>query len=135
MIVRCSIRNGICLTAVLLIGFATMMSAAEEDILQLTLQVLEVDKNKPVPNAHVVVKFVDRKLLKDKRVSWEAKTNRDGKLVLNDIPAGAVKIQVIAKGYQTYGNDHLLEKSEKPLTIYLQPPQKQFSSYPSPSAK
>src|SRR5439155_18679273 len=77
---------------------------AKEGNTRLTLQVLDESKKQPVPDAHVVIRFKEGRLLRrDKRVSWEAKTNRKGVVVLSDIPQGAVKVQIIAKGFQTYG--------------------------------
>ncbi|MBI4459580.1 MAG: carboxypeptidase regulatory-like domain-containing protein [Acidobacteria bacterium] len=119
------------LFAAIFIVFAAVLSPAEEETSRLTLQVLREQDKKPVPNAHVVVKFMSERLLKDKRTSWEAKTNRNGVLVLNDLPAGSIKIQVIAKGYQTSGNDYVLSKPQEELSILLKPPQGQFSSYPT----
>jgi len=39
------------------------------------------------------------------------------------------KVQIIAKGYQTYGDEHPLTKPEEEVTILLKPPQKQISAY------
>jgi hypothetical protein len=97
---------------------------------QLTLQVLTENNKQPVADAHVVVRFKEEKLLRrDKRVSWEAKTNRKGVVVLSDIPFGAVKVQVIARGYQTYGDEHDLSKPEEAVTVLLQTPKGQVSAY------
>ena len=121
--------------AAVFVLFAAVFSAAEEGTSRLTVQVLRAEDKKPVANAHVVVKFVAEKLLKDKRTSWEAKTNQKGTLVLDNIPTGAIKIQVIASGYQTYGDEHQLTKPEEDLTILLNPPKGQFSAYPSTSSQ
>lgn len=122
-------RSGFFLGVVLTL-YAAVLPGAEDETSRLTLQVLREENKKPVANAHVVVKFVTEKILKDKRTSWEAKTNRNGVLVLNDIPTGPIKIQVIASGYQTYGDDYQLTKTEEELTILLKLPQGQFSAYP-----
>ena len=123
------------LFAVLLVAFAAVFSAAGDKTSRLTVQVLRAEDKKPVVDAHVVVKFVAEKLLKDKRTSWEAKTNQKGTLVLENIPTGPVRIQVIARGYQTYGDEHKLTKPEENLTILLNPPKGQFSAYPSTSSQ
>jgi hypothetical protein len=97
---------------------------------QLTLQVLTGENKQPVPNAHVVVRFKEGRLLRtDKRVSWEAKTNRKGVVVFSDVPLGGIKVQVIAQGFQTYGDEHDLTKPEEEVTILLQPPKGQVSAY------
>ncbi|HWP83775.1 MAG TPA: hypothetical protein VNN17_01170 [Terriglobia bacterium] len=103
---------------------------AEEGTTRLTLQVLRESNREPVPDAHVVVRFTEERLLRrDKRVSWQAKTNRKGIIVLSDIPTGAVKVQVIAKGFRTYGEEHRLNQPQEELTILLQPPTGQVSAY------
>jgi hypothetical protein len=68
-------------------------------------------------------------LRRDKRVSWEAKTNRKGVLVLSDLPAGTIQVQVIAKGFQTYGDEHKLQQPQEEVTIRLQQPADQVSAY------
>ena len=102
----------------------------KEGITQLTLQVLAHENNQPVADAHVVVRFKEGRFLrKDKRVSWEAKTNRKGIVVFSDIPTGGIKVQVIAQGFQTYGDDHDLSKPQEEVTILLEPPKGQVSAY------
>jgi len=97
---------------------------------RLTLQVLSESKKEPVADAHVIVRFTEERMLRrDKRVSWEAKTNRKGFVVLSDVPTGTIKVQIIAKGYQTYGDQHELENQEEEVTILLQPPKGQVSAY------
>ena len=114
----------------LLIAAAISSSAQDDDdSSRLTLSVLTAAKQ-PVADAHVVVKFTEPRMLRrDRRVSWEAKTNRKGVVVLTGIPHGQVKVQVIAKGYQTYGDEHQLGKPDEELTIELLPPKGQVSAY------
>ena len=118
------------LVAVLFVMVSVAALAAEKDeATRLTLQVLREADKQPVPEAHVVIHFKVEKLLKDKRTTWEAKTNRKGVVVLSDVPIGVAKVQVIARGYQTYGDEHQLSKPEEELTILLKLPQKQLSAY------
>ena len=116
--------------ALLLLAVAVVLPAVGEDkTTRLTLQVLREADKQPVADAHVVLHFKVEKLLKDKRASWEAKTNRKGVVVLPDVPLGVAKVQIIARGYQTYGDEHELNKPDQELTILLKPPQKQVSAY------
>ena len=116
--------------ALLLLAVAVVLPAVGEDkTTRLTLQVLREADKQPVADAHVVLHFKVEKLLKDKRASWEAKTNRKGVVVLPDVPLGVAKVQIIARGYQTYGDEHELSKPEEAVTILLKPPQKQVSAY------
>ena len=67
---------------------ANLLAADEVTTSNLKLQVMTSESNKPVPNAHVIVRFVQEKFLKDKRSSWETKTNRKGFVVLHKVPHG-----------------------------------------------
>ncbi len=88
-------------------------------------------KDKPVDRASVVLDFVEgrsiAKLGKKVRTHWETRTNQDGVAKLPPIPQGKVRIQIIAKGYQTYGNVYELNQDEQTVEIKLNPPQAQFS--------
>ena len=122
-------RAAIIVAALLLVA-TPLAGQQEEESSRLTLQVLNGTSKQPVADAHVVVRFTETRLLRrDKRVSWEAKTNRKGVVVLQDLPRGAVKVQILAKGFQTYGDQHELSKPEEEFTILLEPPQGQVSAY------
>jgi len=62
----------------------------------------------------------------------ELKTNEDGKAVIDVIPIGdTVRLQVIAKGYQTYGEDYKIEKAEMAIDVRMKRPGEQYSIYKS----
>ena len=122
-------RNLTFLGVLLAILAANLPAADEATTSSLKLQVMTSESKNPVPNAHVVVRFVEKRLLRDKRSSWETKTNRKGFVVLNKVPHGTIQVQVIARGYQTYGNEHEISKPNEELTILLNPPQSQHSAY------
>lgn len=124
-------RTVIRLGVLSLILAAGLSAAPPDKVSRLSLKVLTEGEKKPVSNAHVVVRFVSGKkfFIKDKRTSWEAQTNRSGVVVLDDIPTGNVKIQIIARGYQTFGDEFELKKAEEELTLLLKPPAKQVSAY------
>ncbi len=115
----------------LAVGAALSAAAQDEktDKTQLTVKVLRESDGKPVADAHVVIHFTEEKLLKDRRGTWETKTNRRGEVMLPNVPTGTARVQVIARGFQTYGNEHQLAKPEEEVTIQLKPPQKQVSAY------
>ena len=114
---------------VLLAVVVALPAAAQDDKTQLTVKVLRESDGKPVADAHVIVHFTEEKLLKDKKGTWETKTNRKGEVMLPNVPTGTAKVQVIARGYQTYGDEHQLTKTEEQVTIHLKPPQGQVSAY------
>jgi len=59
----------------------------------------------------------------------EMKTSPEGKCDLDGIPYGVVRVQVLAHGFQTYGEDFDIEKPKTEITIKLKRPQGQFSIY------
>ncbi len=110
--------------------FARAAIAADENS-RLIVQVMTDETKKPVASAHVVVRFISGKtlLIKNKRTTWEAQTNKRGEIIMEDIPKGRIRVQVIARGYQTYGNEIDVSQPEETVTILLKPPAKQVSAY------
>ena len=88
---------------------------------------------RPVDRAAVVVKFVEGrsyiKLGKKIRTQWELRTNQEGLAQIPSVPQGKIQIQVIAKGYQTFGQVYEVEEEEKTIEVRLNPPQPQYSAH------
>ena len=89
--------------------------------------------DKPVERAGVVVRFVEGrsvvKLGKKIRTNWEMRTNQEGVAKIPPIPQGKILIQVIAKGYQTFGQTFEVNEEEKTIEVKLNPPQPQYSAH------
>ncbi len=89
--------------------------------------------DKPVDRASVIVKFVEgRSAVKfGAKVykHWETRTSQEGVAKIPEIPKGKILIQIIAKGYQTFGNVFQIEDDEKIVEIKLNPPQPQYSAH------
>jgi hypothetical protein len=94
----------------------------------LVVTVLRAEDSKPLQNAAVV--FHPEQGDKNEG-NMELKTNKDGKTSIDVIPMHSdVLVQVIANGYQTYGQQYRLEGDKKAILIKLLPPKKQqFSLY------
>lgn len=91
------------------------------------VQVLKKYNGKPIPNAAVV--FNPTKDGKDLG-NLEVKTDPDGKAVIDVIPTGStVRVQVIASGFSTYGQDYLIDQPTKEIAISMLRPQAQVSAY------
>lgn len=91
------------------------------------VQVTKKYNGKPIPNAGVV--FNPSKDGKDLG-SLEVKTDPDGKAVIDVIPTGStVRVQVIADGFATYGQDFLIDQPTKVIDISMLRPQAQVSAY------
>lgn len=98
----------------------------------LTIEVLD-QAGKPVERAGVIVRFVKghstMKFGKSIRKEWEMRTNQEGRVTIPPIPQGTILIQVIAKNYQTFGDNFDVAEPEKTVTIKLNPPQAQYSAH------
>lgn len=90
--------------------------------------VLRDENGKPVRNAAVVVHAVDDDG-KQERGGIELKTDPDGKAQYDGIPYGKMRIQVLAHGFQTYGDDFNIAKPSVDITIKLKRPAQQYSIY------
>ena len=66
---------------------------------------------------------------KPKQEGLELKTHDDGKAEATGIPYGKVRIQVIAPGFRTYGEDFSIDQPNLEFTIKLQKPTEQLSIY------
>jgi hypothetical protein len=88
---------------------------------------------KPVERASVIVDFVQGrsivKLGKKIRLHWELRTTQEGVARIPPIPQGKIRVQVIAKGYQTFGEVYDVDEEEKTIEIKLNPPQAQYSAH------
>src|SRR5687767_13302280 len=106
--------------------------AADEETTRLTIDV-KTFEGKPVDRASVVVRFVEgrsvKKLGKKVITRWELRTNQQGQAKIPPIPQGKILIQVIAKGFQTFGQTVEVEEEEKTVEVKLNPPQPQFSAH------
>jgi len=88
------------------------------------ITILRAEDDKPIENAAVVFTLVGD------QGNMELKTDEDGKTLLDVLPVGSkVLLQVLAKGYQTYGKDYTLDKAQMALEVKLKRPGKQYSIY------
>jgi hypothetical protein len=96
---------------------------------RIEVTVLKAFNGKPIENAAVIFHPIEGD--KDKGV-LELKTNEDGKCLIDVIPIGdTVRLQVIANGYQTYGQDYKIDKAEMSMEVKLKRPAPQYSTYGS----
>jgi hypothetical protein len=90
--------------------------------------VLKDDNGKPVRNAAVILHPVAEHG-KQSRGGFELKTNSEGKTESDGIPYGMLRVQVIAHGFQTFGQDYTINQPQQELVIRLKRPQGQYSIY------
>ena len=105
-----------------------LAAGVSEPTAALSFLVIKDDNGKPVRNAAVVLHPVNAKG-KQGRGGFELKTDADGKTHFEGVPYGKMRVQVLAPGFQTYGEDFDIGEPEKEITVKLKRPQKQFSIY------
>jgi hypothetical protein len=119
-------------SAVLLAVLAAGAFAATAPMTKINI-VLKDQAGKPVDHASVVVRFVQGhsvvKLGKAIRTTFELRSNQEGEARIPAIPQGKILVQVIAKGYQTFGQTFDVTEEEKTLDITLNPPQQQYTAH------
>jgi hypothetical protein len=94
---------------------------------RIEVTILKADNGKPVENAAVIFHPIQGDRNKG---SLEVKSNEDGKAVIDVIPVGdTVRLQVIANGFQTYGQDYKIDKAEMKMEVRLKRPGAQYSIY------
>jgi len=122
--------NRFLLIAGLILIAVSVVAAAE--MTTLTVEVKTPSGN-PVDRASVIVKFVKgrakMKLGKKILKTWETRTNQEGLAKIPPIPQGTIQVQVIAKGYQTFGQIFEIDEEQKTVEVKLNPPQDQYSSH------
>jgi len=94
----------------------------------LSVTVVRDSNGKPVKNAEIVLHPVDERG-RQKAEGLELKTHEDGKAETGGVPYGKLRIQVIAKGFKTFGQDYDVQQPNLEITIKLQNPADQFSIY------
>jgi len=89
--------------------------------------VVRDSNGKPIENAAVI--FHPMEGDKDKG-NMELKTNEDGKAVIEVLPLNSTaRLQIIAKGFQTYGNDYKIDKDKMTIDVRMKRPGEQYSIY------
>jgi hypothetical protein len=86
--------------------------------------VLRDSDSKPIENAAVIFH------LDGDKGNMELKTNEDGRSMIDVLPIGStMRLQIIAKGFQTYGEDFKIDKAEMSFGVRMKRPGEQYSIY------
>jgi len=129
------------LLTVLVFAFLTSVSAQEAnapkyrgrkykappETSKIEVTVIKGFNKKPIDGAHVI--FHSEADGKDAGF-MELKTHQDGKASIDVIPIGShVRIQVLADGFATYADDYTIAEPERAITVEMQRPKAQVSTY------
>jgi hypothetical protein len=133
LIMRKTWAAGILAAAVALATLAVARAAAAQQDEEgptsfLSFQVLKDDNGKPLRSASVIMHPVGGNG-KQGKGGMELKTDAEGKSSFDGIPYGKLRVQVLAPGYQTYGEDFDINKPKMDFTIKMKRPQSQYSIY------
>ena len=94
--------------------------------------VVTTQSGKPIERADVIVRFGGRSVVKFGklvRTTWEMRSTQEGVADIPEMPKGKIRVQVIAKGYQTFGQTYDVAEDQRTIEIKLNPPQPQYSSH------
>lgn len=120
------------LAKLLVAGVLALPMLVAGDTTKIRVKVLNLD-GKPIDRASVIVRFVEGrsalKLGKKIMTHWEMRTNQDGIAKIPELPQGKLLVQIIAKGYQTFGKMFEVDEDEKTIEVKLNPPQAQYSAH------
>jgi hypothetical protein len=108
--------------------FLAVPTTAQDENAVLNFLVIRDYNGKPVRNASVVMHPV-KKDGKQERGGFELKADADGKASFDGVPYGKLRVQVLAAGFQTFGQDYDINQPEMEITVKLKRPQGQYSIY------
>src|SRR5271169_6812509 len=113
---------------------ASDKQAGNQQASNLYFTVVKDDNNKPVRNASVVLHPVGKNG-KQSKGAFQLKTDNDGKTESEGLPYGPLRVQVLAPGFQTFGDDYDVNKPDMDIVIRLKRPSDQISVYDKPQDK
>jgi hypothetical protein len=120
--------TGVLLAALIVATSAGAQRDVDEPTAVVNFLVLKQDNGKPVRSAAVIMHPVNPSG-KQGRGGLELKTDQEGKSSTEGIPYGKLRVQVLAQGFQTYGEDFEVNRPKMEITIKLKRPQGQYSIY------
>ncbi len=101
---------------------------ADDKYANLIFLVVKAENGKPIRNAAIVLHLL-RKDGKQGYGGYELKTDPEGKASYAGAPFGKLRVQVLVRGFQTYGEDFEINQATQEITIKLKRPQGQYSIY------
>ena len=100
---------------VLLISIAVLTAYGQKKsglTSEMKFVVLKDDNGKPVRNASVILHPVGQSG-KQGKGGFQLKTDAEGKTETEGVPYGLMRVQVIAPGFQTFGDDYTVNQPEQ----------------------
>ena len=116
----------------MLTGTVAVYSAGPMTTLKI---IVKTQAGKPVDRAEVIIqwnanaKHPRSSFAKNVNTKFEMRSDQDGAVTMPPIPQGNIRVQVNAKGYQTFGEVYVVDEEEKTIEVKLNPPQQQYTSH------
>jgi hypothetical protein len=110
------------------LGLLAAAAASDKNASNLEFTVLKASNSKPVRNASIVLHKVDKDGHQSK-AGVELKTDADGKTNFDGAPYGKLRVQVLAPGFQTFGQDYEINQPQHEIVIKLKRPSDQYTIY------
>jgi hypothetical protein len=114
-------------------AFASDKPSGQQQYSKLLFTVVKDDNNKPVRNASVILHPVNKNGTQGKG-GFQLKTDNEGNTATEGIPYGPIRVQVLAPGFQTFGDDYQVNQPTMDIQIRLKRPSEQFSTYDKPKS-
>lgn len=100
---------------------------AKPELGRITIEVTGGDKDVPVENASVYVKYVEEHAIKkNKKIELNVKTSREGLAHVPDAPMGRALVQIVAEGWKPYGRWYDITDPKQVIKIHLERPPKWY---------
>jgi len=114
--------------AFVVLAILLLAASAEDQSALLKFLVVRDYNGKPIRNASVVMHPV-KKDGKQSRGGLQLKTDPEGKASFEGVPYGKLRVQVLATGFQTFGDDYDIDQPVEEITVKMKRPQQQYSIY------
>jgi hypothetical protein len=106
----------------------TIVVFAQEDTAVLNFVVVRDYNGKPLRNASVVMHPLEKNG-KQSKGGLQLKTDPEGRARFEGAPYGKMRVQVLASGFQTFGNDYDIDKPTVDIEVKMKRPAGQYSIY------
>jgi hypothetical protein len=126
-IVAAWVASGLVLFAPALNLAQTQDEKTSDETTNVTVIVKEYDSGQPISQARITLTFSEAggltRLGKPRKITYNAKTDAQGRYKFTDINKGAITLVVTAAEHQTYGKDLDLNQDNQVFEVKLKKPQ------------
>jgi hypothetical protein len=104
------------------------------DTARISVKVIKETNGHPIEHAAVIFHILQG--TEKNKGNMELKTNDDGQALIDVLPIGVtVRLQIIANGFQTFGDDYKIDSDTKEIVVKMKRPVRQYSTYEHPETQ